>query len=88
MTADGVRRDPAHSRLRWQCRRGMRELDELLLRYLDRRYASAGAAEMLAFRKLLALPDPELVNYLLKREQPEEEAVALVVAHILEHSPA
>ena len=29
------------SRLRWRCRRGMRELDELLLRYVVRRLPHA-----------------------------------------------
>lgn len=47
-------------RLRWRCRRGMRELDVLLLDYLERHYPSASAAERAAFTELLELPDPEL----------------------------
>jgi antitoxin CptB len=29
-------------KLRWRCRRGMRELDVLLSRYLDEEYRTAG----------------------------------------------
>ena len=32
-------------RLRWRCRRGMRELDQLLERYLDRRWPQAELSE-------------------------------------------
>jgi succinate dehydrogenase flavin-adding protein (antitoxin of CptAB toxin-antitoxin module) len=46
----------------------MRELDELLLTYLEHRYATAGDAEKAAFHTLLALPDPELISYLLQRQ--------------------
>jgi antitoxin CptB len=70
-------------RLKWQCRRGMRELDDLLLRYVDARLGSAPQREKAAFEALLQLPDPELVGYLLNRRQPEDEAIAEVVSHIL-----
>ena len=53
------------ARLRWQCRRGMREMDELLLGFFERDYAGAPDSEKTAFRRLLELPDPELIGYLL-----------------------
>ena len=59
--------------LRWQCRRGMRELDELLLTYLDHQYSAAGDAEKAAFHTLLALPDPELISYLLQQQSNPAE---------------
>jgi antitoxin CptB len=74
-----------HPRLKWQCRRGMRELDELLLRYLEGRYDGAPAAEKQAFESLLSLSDPELVQYLLGRNRPEDEAIAHVVSCIRGH---
>ena len=70
------------SRLKWQCRRGMRELDQLLVRYLERRYPEAPDDEKQAFEALLALPDPDLVAYLLKKEQPAAD-LRRVVDHIL-----
>ncbi len=62
------------SKLRWQCRRGMRELDELLLRYLENDYSQGSEAEKAAFRELLTLSDPELRAYLLAGEQTGQTA--------------
>ena len=76
------------SRLRWQCRRGMRELDDLLLRWLERRYPSASDIDKSAFQELLTVSDPELVGYLLKKEEPRSEPIAAVVRQILERDPA
>ncbi len=72
-----------YSRLRWQCRRGMRELDELLAAYLGGSYVQAGDDEKDAFEALLELPDPELVGYLLNLKQPSSERIGNVVNHIL-----
>ena len=71
------------SRLRWQCRRGMRELDELLLAYLETRYPLADQAEKAAFEAVLALADPEINAYLLQRQIPESEPIARVIEQIL-----
>lgn len=60
----------------------MRELDELLLGYLDRRYPAAPAREKEAFRRLLALPDSALIGYLLRGETVEDEDLAHVVGRI------
>jgi antitoxin CptB len=61
---------PPLTKIRWQCRRGMRELDVVLERYLQQRYASAPLAEQQAFESLLDLPDPQLFAYLMRRETP------------------
>ena len=73
----------ADSRLRWQCRRGMRELDVLLERYLDRCYAAASEDEKAAFRGVLELSDPDLNSYLLQRQVPPQEPIARVIERIL-----
>jgi antitoxin CptB len=70
------------ARLRWQCRRGMRELDILLTNYLDKAYGQAQEQHKQAFRELLALPDPELIDYLLGGQLPADAALANVVSQI------
>ena len=65
----------------------MRELDELLLRYLDERYDGAGDSEKLAFCRLLTLSDPVLVSYLFRQAQPEPQ-LAAVIERILEPTDA
>ena len=71
------------ARLRWRCRRGMRELDLLLTAYLDAGYVQADAAEKRAFGQLLTLPDPELAAYLLHGQRPVSGDLAHVVERIL-----
>ena len=50
--------DPELSRLKWRCRRGMKELDLLLLRWLERGWPRADAERRRAFEWLLEQPDP------------------------------
>jgi len=76
------------SRLKWQCRRGMRELDELLLGYLNECYTDADDAEKAAFQAVLELADPELNGYLLQRQKPASEAIARVIERILGRNSA
>ena len=61
----------------------MRELDELLLRYLETRYADADEEEKAAFRSVLELADPDLNVYLLQGKRPESEPIARVIQRIL-----
>ena len=75
------------AKLRWRCRRGMRELDVLLLRYLEHDYPAAAAAEREAFRRILDLQDPELFGYLVGRTTPTEEPLRAVIATIRQLAP-
>lgn len=61
-------------RLRWRCRRGMKELDELLLAYLPH-YPKAPAAERAAFEALLELPDPDLYQLMLATTAASDPSV-------------
>ena len=61
----------------------MRELDELLIRYLESRYPSADDDEKTTFQAVLALPDPELNGYLLQRQVPSSKSIAGVIETIL-----
>lgn len=64
------------SRLRWLCRRGMKELDVVLTRYLEKHYSAASSTEQAQFRRLLQMPDPDLYNLLLGREQASDPELA------------
>lgn len=70
------------ARLRWRCRRGMRELDALLIGFVDRCGAGFTAAEMTAFEGVLELPDPVLHSYLLGRSAPADTATAELIERI------
>ena len=69
-------------RLRWRCRRGMRELDQLLGWYLEARYTKADDAAKAAFSTLLDQQDPELWNWLSGREAPEHPGWRSIIDEI------
>jgi antitoxin CptB len=70
------------ARLRWRCRRGMKELDLLLLRFLEQEYPAASAPERAAFTSILDLQDPEIFGYLVGRAVPSDEYIRHVIARI------
>ncbi len=70
-------------RLRWRCRRGMRELDQLMVRYLDGRWSAADDAERALFLRLLDSEDDKLWRWFMGREAPEGAAIAGIVAIVL-----
>jgi antitoxin CptB len=74
-------------RLLWRCRRGMKELDVLLERYLKSGQVPVSAADGAAFERLLELPDPELADYLLGHKLPGDPSLAGLVRRI-SHGPA
>ena len=67
------------SRLRWLCRRGMKELDVVLTRYLEDHYASSSEDEQEQFQRLLQMPDPDLYSLLLGREQASDPGLARIL---------
>jgi len=73
---------PEIKRLRWRCRRGMRELDQLMLRYLDSRWPIADDAERKLFLQLLDCEDDKLWRWFMGLERPEEESIDAIVSLI------
>ncbi|MEA3108391.1 MAG: antitoxin CptB [Gammaproteobacteria bacterium] len=69
-------------KLRWRCRRGMRELDVLLTRYVDEEYRTAAPEQQEAFRRLLEMQDPVMYAYFLGRERPPDAVLASLIARI------
>ena len=66
-------------RLRWRCRRGMRELDQLMLRYLDGRWPVADESERALFLQLMDTEDDKLWRWFMGYEHcPDAELAALV----------
>lgn len=68
-------------RLRWQCRRGLLELDYILLNYLETQFSSASASEQQQFVQLLQQQDTNLQTWLMEGQPPEPE-FALIISHL------
>lgn len=73
------------ARIRWACRRGMLELDLLLLPFFEARYSSLSASRQADFINLLEANDPELYAWLMGYEEPTQpefkELVKLVKSY-------
>ena len=67
------------SRLRWLCRRGMKELDVVMSTYLETYYVDASAEDQRGFKMLLEMQDPELYNLLLGREYAQDPALQTLI---------
>lgn len=56
--------------MRWQCRRGLLELDLVLMRFLNECYPTLDPSERELFGDLLAQPDARLLRWLQAQETP------------------
>jgi antitoxin CptB len=66
-------------RLRWKCRRGMRELDQLLARYLDREWRQSSEAERAVFLRLLETEDDRLWHWFMGHESSDDAEIQILV---------
>ena len=58
------------ARLRWRCRRGTREMDLLLLCFLERDYPHLDDREQSLFGSLLDEADPDLYAWITAQAEP------------------
>jgi len=72
----------ARRRLRWQCRRGMRELDLLLSDLVDRHYPKLSDQQRRDLECLLDYQDPVLLAWLMGQQQPTDPVLATLVSRI------
>jgi len=71
----------SYSRLKWMCRRGMKELDVLVTRFLDTRYAAAPPALREAFVDLLQrAEDPDIWAWVMGYETPPAQYADIIEA--------
>ncbi len=75
-----------HHKLQWRCRRGMRELDMVLARFLELDFPQLDAEMREAFAVLLEASDPDLYDWLLGRAAAPTPLVR-VVARLQEYRP-
>lgn len=70
------------TRLRWQCRRGMLELDLMLETFVEKRYADLPIKTKHAFHQLLKCQDQFLLDYLMGQDVPTDKDVADVAQQV------
>ncbi len=74
--------DTELKRIRWRCRRGMRELDQLFERYLAHGWPQASEAERGVFLQLLDCEDDKLWRWFMGYEQCPDDALATLIKRI------
>nr|VFJ67466.1 MAG: antitoxin CptB [Candidatus Kentron sp. FW] len=67
-----------HASLKWRCRRGMRELDLLLERFLESQYDFLSDADRELFGRFLEEPNERIVDWLLDGVEADEQYAELV----------
>ncbi len=76
--------DEELNRMRWAARRGMLELDLVLEPFVQSRYETLDEADRTRFKNLMLSEDQDLFTWFMRREQPEDRELALIVSKILD----
>lgn len=66
------------AKLKWQCRRGMLELDLVLNAFIQKKLPVLKEAQLKDFETLLSLSDPALYAVLIEQSPPPEELKDIV----------
>ncbi len=67
-------------RIRWQCRRGLLELDLVLSAFVERHLERLDTRQVALFRELLELPDNDLLDLVMGVAEPADPRWGPVLA--------
>ena len=73
----------ALSKLKWRCRRGLLENDLFIARFFERHESRLTVGQAGAMEALMDLSDPDLLDLLLKRKEPEPALAGADVVDLL-----
>ena len=72
--------DPSRrAKLKWQCRRGMLELDLILNHFVETKLDELSETDLLVFEKLLETSDPQLYAWLMGSDEPVDKELKDIV---------
>lgn len=71
------------NRLRWRSRRGMLELDLLLLPFFDQHFPKLSASDQSVYARLLEQDDPDLQLWFSRQATSSDPALQKMVERIL-----
>ena len=67
----------------WQCRRGLWELDAILIPFVERNYDDLDSENKSLFTELLSYEDIEVFDLLVNKIKPKDKKMKLLVELIL-----
>jgi antitoxin CptB len=74
------------NRLKWATRRGMLELDLVLLPFLENCFETLSDDDQARFEKLLACQDPDIFDWFMGKAIPSDPGVKIIVDKINRYS--
>ena len=75
--------DVDRNKLRWRSRRGLLELDLLLVNFVDDGFDGLGPDQRGHYRRLLEEEDPDLLSWFSRNSKSEDPDLQELVEHIL-----
>ena len=73
-------------RLYWHSRRGMWELDQLLVPFVEEQYLKLDEADRERYRMLLDWEDQDIFGWCMLRAEPDNADLKRIIELILEHA--
>ncbi len=73
----------SYKKILWQCRRGLWELDLILINFVENSFDDLTEREIESFQKLLSLEDVDLLNIFVHKVIPEEKDISALCEKIL-----
>ncbi|RLT94458.1 succinate dehydrogenase assembly factor 2 [Ketobacter sp.] len=70
-------------RLRWHCRRGIKEVEVLLVPFFEERYTQLNPQDQQRFELLLEQHDVDMFEWFTHRSKPEDPDLAHIVSLVL-----
>ncbi|WP_371195799.1 succinate dehydrogenase assembly factor 2 [Glaciecola sp. SC05] len=71
------------ARLKWACRRGMLELDVLLLPFVEQAFNELTEHQQITFERLLTCDDPDLFAWFMGHQACHDPELKAMVAMVL-----
>jgi len=68
----------------WQCRRGLWELDIILLPFVEKEFTNLNKQDQLLFQQLLKYEDIELFDIFINKIEPQENQFINLIQLILD----
>ena len=78
--------DAENKRIYWHSRRGMLELDIILMPFAKEVYPTLDVDTQESYRKLLACEDSDLFAWFLRRVDPDDEELTRIVKVVLSYA--
>jgi antitoxin CptB len=77
-----------YKRICWASRRGMLELDLIMVPFVEQRFRDLPEIDQKRFTDLLESEDNDLFAWFLGRQKPEDPELADIVQQVIDHARA